>query len=278
MAPDANAIVPNDGQNQPANLLMVGPGLARIAISSTWRVVQWSATTSVGVGTQAVRALATGQGPVWVVQEVASGLRNLALQGLGLDPDVIPPARTPAIITLASSLTNGARNGSSPLTPEQLRAKGTDLLNRSADVTHEVDVHPAYERILTDLSPDEARILRFLAVDGAQPSVDVRTGRPLGIGSEMIESGMTMIGLQAGVRRSERTKPYLNNLYRLGLVWFSHEPLANPSRYQVLEVQPDVVEALKRAGRTGKTVRRRIELTAFGEDFCRVCFPLGVDQ
>jgi hypothetical protein len=93
----------------------------------------------------------------------------------------------------------------------------------------------------------------------------------------MIASGLTMIGLQAGVRKMERTKPYLNNLYRLGLVWFSHETLSDPGRYQVLEVQPDVTAALKRAGRAGKTVRRTIELTPFGEDFCAVCLPLDTN-
>jgi hypothetical protein len=59
----------------------------------------------------------------------------------------------------------------------------------------------------------------------------------------------------------------------LGLIWFSRERLEDPLRYQVLEAQPDVVEALRRAGR-GTTVRRSIHLTPFGEDFCRLCLPL----
>jgi hypothetical protein len=82
-----------------------------------------------------------------------------------------------------------------------------------------------------------------------------------------------MIGLQAGVRHLERTPADLNNLERLGLVWFSREQVADPSRYQVVEVQPDVLEALKQAGRSPRTVHRSIHLTPFGEDFCQVCFP-----
>ncbi|MGH2763463.1 MAG: hypothetical protein ACRDLD_12950 [Thermoleophilaceae bacterium] len=42
----------------------------------------------------------------------------------------------------------------------------------------------------------------------------------------------------------------------------------------MLEAQPDVTEA-KRKGSRGKTVRRSIALTPFGEDFCRVCLPLA---
>lgn len=134
------------------------------------------------------------------------------------------------------------------------------------------DTHPAYERILAELTPDEARIIRFLYREGPQPTVDVRTNRPLGIGSELIEAGLSMIGRQAGVRNLNRTNAYLNNLFRLGLVWFSREEV-EPSRYQVVEVQPEVQQAMSRAGRAPKTIRRSIHLTPFGEDFCRTCLP-----
>jgi len=82
-----------------------------------------------------------------------------------------------------------------------------------------------------------------------------------------------MIAAQAGCPYPDRVPAYLNNLYRLGLVWSSREPLEDPVRYQVLEAQPDVVEAMREAGRP-KTVRRSIHLTPFGEDFCDVCLPL----
>jgi hypothetical protein len=40
----------------------------------------------------------------------------------------------------------------------------------------------------------------------------------------------------------------------------------------VLEAQPEVAEAIKRAGRA-RVVRRSIRLTPFGEDFCATCLP-----
>jgi hypothetical protein len=70
-----------------------------------------------------------------------------------------------------------------------------------------------------------------------------------------------------------RVKRYLDNLYRLGLIWFSREQLENQARYQVLEAQPDVIEAMDEARRT-RTIRRSIHLTPFGEDFCSTCLPL----
>jgi hypothetical protein len=122
------------------------------------------------------------------------------------------------------------------------------------------------------MAPDEARVLRFLAAEGPQPAIDVRTGRPLGIGSELIAGGLSMIGLRAGVRDIQRTNAYQNNLFRLGLIWFSREEV-DPTRYQVVEVQPDVATAIKQAGRMPRIVRRSIHLTPFGEDFCRMCLP-----
>lgn len=158
---------------------------------------------------------------------------------------------------------------------EILQRRGAGLLAQAADVAFEEATHPAYGRILDELTPDEARILRLMATKGAQPAVDVRTGRPLRIGSEMIAAGLTVIGAEAGCRYVERVPSYLNNLFRLGLIWFSHEELHDLRGYQVLEAQPEVAEAMKRAGRAARVVRRSIALTPFGEDFCRVCLPLG---
>ena len=152
-----------------------------------------------------------------------------------------------------------------------LRRRGEELLRESADVRIDQDSHPAYMRILDALAPDEARILRFLAGHGSQPAVDVRAGLPLA--SELRAQGRTMVAEEAGCRHRDRVYAYLNNLHRLGLVWFLREPLKDAARYQVLEAQPEVVEALKEGGRTARTVRRSIVLTPFGEDFCATCLP-----
>ena len=57
------------------------------------------------------------------------------------------------------------------------------------------------------------------------------------------------------------------------MVWFSRETLRDPLRYQVLEAQPEVLEAIHSVSQA-KVVRRSIHLTPFGEDFCDTCLPL----
>ena len=102
----------------------------------------------------------------------------------------------------------------------------------------------------------------------------MRTWRPLDVGSRVVAPGLSMIGRHAGVRYAERVPAYLNNLNRLGLIWFSREPVDSRSAYQVLEAQPDVIEAIKQAGRA-RVVHRSIQLTPFGRDFCEMALPEG---
>jgi hypothetical protein len=102
--------------------------------------------------------------------------------------------------------------------------------------------------------------------------VDVRNWRPLGIGSHVVAPGLNMIGQHAGCLMVDRVPVYLSNLFRLGLIWFSRDAIPDIGPYQVLEAQPQVTEALKRAGR-GTTVRRSVRLTPFGEQFCAATLP-----
>lgn len=157
-------------------------------------------------------------------------------------------------------------------TPDELRTSGDRLIALSAEPAGADDgAHPAFEHILRQLTPDEVRILRLLFSDGAQPAIDVRTNRPFGVGAETVAAGLSMISEVAGSRHHDRIASYLGNLHRLGLIWFSKEQVA-VQKYELLQVQPHVLEAMSSGGRYAKTVRRRIEITPFGRDFYRTCF------
>ena len=101
----------------------------------------------------------------------------------------------------------------------------------------------------------------------------MRSVQLIGLGSQVVAEGLNMIGTQAGCRDLERVHAYLDNLNRLGLIWFSKQPIDDPTAYQVLEAQPSVLEAVRGASRA-KTTQRSIRLTPFGRDFCEVCLPL----
>jgi Abortive infection alpha len=260
------------------------PGLARIAASAWWHTTEWAVHASVKASRRLAAAALSPEKAIELAQDVvqrteqaltelinATDERRRAVNGAA-------PVGTPAR-RASSDVAGKSRRPSSELggldrsgRPRySLRDEGESLLRRSRDVRHEVDAHPAYERILSELAPDEGRVLRLLLLEGPQPAVDVRTGGPLGmLKSSLIAPGISMIGARAGCRYVERVPSYLNNLFRLGLIWFSRETLRDHLKYQVLEAQPEVLEAIHSV-RFAKVVRRSIHLTPFGEDFCQTC-------
>jgi hypothetical protein len=238
--------------------------LGRLAFGGWRRSATWAVNSTLRLGESIVRGTLAGESPAKVIDdaraEVVDGFRRL----LGTNESETAPWSKPR--------PEDGDEEDANLAP--LRARGEALLSRSAEVESDsTAAHPSYARILGQLAPDEARILRLLAVQGPQAAVDVRTWRPLGVGSHVATPGLTMIDRHAGCLYADRVPAYLSNLYRLGLIWFSRDPMRDQSVYQVLEAQPEVLEALERGGRK-VTLRRSIELTPFGEHFCATCLPL----
>ena len=259
---------PNEPSEDPSLLRSV-PSLARIAAAAYWRSARWTVRASARAGSRVFRAAAIGQEPGELFRSTGAEMRERARRVLGI-ADI--RGERPAEVTPE------AEEAEREEARQSLRDRGAELLRRSADVNFDEDSHPAYTRILEDLAPDEGRILRLLALEGPQPSVDVRSGwLPVKAASEMVASGLNMIGVEAGCRHLDDVPAYLNNLFRLGLVWFSSEQLSDLSSYQVLEAQPDVAEALRAAGHT-RTVRRSVNLTPFGKDFCELCLPFETGE
>ena len=250
------------------------PGVARIAGTAWLRSAQWA----IGSGTRSARNLAramtdpaaAGELVRGVAEDVAEATRTIYSVAAAVSDGVpLPRALLQASVSLSAMI--APDDGPEHEGEKTLRERGEELLRKSRDVWSEDEAHPAYGRILEDLAPDEARILLLLLRGGPQPSVDVRTGGPVGmVSSSLISGGLTMIGPRAGVRYLDEVPAYLNNLFRLGLVWFSREQLEDPLEYQVVEAQPDVLEAMHSV-RFPKIVRRSIHLTPFGVDFCRTC-------
>lgn len=251
------------------------PGIARVAARGWWQTAQWSVGNSLRVGQRLAQAAVSGESAAELVEEASTELRAGARRLLGIvDAD---GRLTDAFTELVGDAAWRPGAGSGAVGPS-LRDRGAALLRASADVEYEQGSHPAYERMLGELAPDEARILRLLYRDGPQPAVDIRSGLAFVPGSRLLAQGFSMIGAEAGLRSIDQVPAYLNNLNRLGLIWFAREPVIERARYQVLEVQPEVLEALKEAGRFSHIVRRSVHLTAMGRDFCDVTLPLDTAE
>jgi Abortive infection alpha len=264
------------------------PGLARLAATAWLHGAEWALGESLKVSLRLVDAATSPQSAARLIEDTRRTARSIVrdLYNAAKLDERVPGAASAAdvarkvsdAVPFAPRTDDESENGggrehgqSHNGVPRSLREEGEALLRLSRDVHYEFDAHPAYQRILSELAPDEGRILRLLLLEGPQPSIDVRTGGPVGmVRSRLVAPGLSMIGARAGCRYVERVPAYLNNLFRLGLIWFSRETLHDPTRYQVLEAQPDVLEAINSVPHA-KVIRRSIHLTPFGEDFCRVC-------
>jgi hypothetical protein len=285
------------------------PGVIRLAATAWWHTTEWSVGLSLKATRRLAEVAISPNRAPQLVEDIREAARGAARELLGMTDieerlrnvsdagdaarrvaDSVPGAgRALRVVEGSEVVRRVADVVNAPATertadvrvlPDRRRrdrnghdsslaTRGEELLYRSRDVHYEEDAHPAYERLLDSLAPDEARILRMMLLHGPQPAVDIRTGGPLGlISSQLIAPGLNMIGPRAGLRYVERVPSYLTNLNRLGLIWFSRETLRDPMRYQVLEAQPDVLAAIHSV-RAAKIVRRSIHLTPFGEGFCR---------
>jgi hypothetical protein len=254
------------------------PGLVRLGVTTVAHTAGWGALAYARTWGRVARAMVDPREMAALSDDLSAVAGQLAEAARSVaDGGPISEAMErwglPALERTREALAARGTRPQLETESQRLRRAGEDLLRRSRDVWGADSRHPAYAGILRDLAPDEARILVFLLKDGPQPCVDVERGGAVGrLQTERgLARGLTMIGSRASVRYPDAVPQYLNNLTRLGLVWTSPEPVADLLRYQVLEAQPDVLEAVHSVHRA-RTVRRSIHLTPFGQDFARICF------
>lgn len=251
------------------------PGLARVVAVSSFRIGAWAAGTGLRAGQRLVDVglHPSHAGELAEDLQAAAQAITRALVGTDMEARMRHVATgNPVVKGVAHAVEAVSPTPPPPDEPEPVNAlheAGQRLLRQSRDVWNDDAGHPAYARIISELAPDEGRILVLLLRRGPQATLDVRTGGLVGtVSSSLVKSNLNMIGALAGCRHVDRVPSYLHNLSRLGLIWFSKETLRDPQEYQVLEAQPEVLEAM-RSVRRSKVVRRSIHLTPFGEDFCR---------
>lgn len=241
--------------------------LARLAAAMTQRATGYSLESGVRTGTRMGYAAMNATSPAELLTEVRAVALD-ELQRSGID---IGERQSEWLQAHEDAVDDR------PVTAEQLRQRGEQLLSKSAEISRDEAFHPAYPSILEELAADEARVLRLLATEGMQASLDVYDKQYLPFRSQLVARNLSMVGSDAGCRRPERTPVYLQNLRRLGLIRFTDEPVENLKRYQVLDAQPHIEAAIEQTKRP-KTVYGSIQLTELGIDFCESCLPVTVDH
>jgi hypothetical protein len=161
--------------------------------------------------------------------------------------------------------------------PEPLRTAMSELLDRSVGETGGQGREYLFGSIVSQLVPDEARILAALSLDTPVAAVDIvakQVGRST---TRVILANVSTVGSAAGVAVPENTATYLARLHGFGLVEFGPAADGLNDQFAALNGDAAVTAAKARIERdklgSAKVVRKRLTLSALGREFWSACAP-----
>ncbi|WP_166769377.1 DUF4393 domain-containing protein [Xanthomonas arboricola] len=220
--------------------------------------------------TRAVNAALTPiEGLVWGVEKIRDFVRERVAAKLENVPpeDVQQPKPHIAVPAIEALRYTGAESDLSELY--------ANLLATSMDKSTAYRVHPGFVDIIKNMSPDEARIMRFLATDGDQPLINIKL--------IVNEQGhfrtphryVSLIGIKAGCEHPPLAASYLDNLARLGMIIIPERYLTMDEAYEEIENFPQIKSIREvLSGQEGMRVeieRLKVEVTDLGNQFIRAC-------
>lgn len=159
---------------------------------------------------------------------------------------------------------------------EVLRELYANLLAASMDVKTVSMAHPSLVEIIKQLTPDEARLLKFFSTAVTLPIISVQAhivGEPGGFVEVL--TNFSLFGRDAGCEHPHLVPAYLDNLARLGLIQVPDKWYVGEGAYQELENHPSVVEAKEQIdgqeGRRAEIDKKFVEITHLGQQFIDAC-------
>lgn len=215
-------------------------------------------------------ALAPVEALVWGVEQIRSFVRDRVATKLdNVPPEDVqqpkPHIAVPAIEALRYT-------GDEP----ELSELYANLLATSMDKATAYRAHPAFVDMIKNMSPDEARIMRFLTTNGSQPLVNIKATLKESGGFNITHRHLSLIGLKASCEHPPLAANYLDNLVRLGLIEIpSTRRIKSDDPYKEIEDHSDVKTILESL-RTNETFtieveKLKLELTDLGKQFVRTC-------
>ena len=162
--------------------------------------------------------------------------------------------------------------------PAPLRTAMTELLDRSALSDGKQSQEYLFGTIVSQLVPDEARMLAALATGRTFAVLDVlaresgRSGR-----TRPLLTNASTLGAAAGVAVPSSTPTYLTRLEAFGLVEFVSSSDELSSQFESLRSDPTVRVARDEADHgkqtSSKLTRKAVRLSPLGREFWNACAP-----
>lgn len=163
----------------------------------------------------------------------------------------------------------------------EIRELYANLLSNSMNSVVKNGVHPSFVEIINQLSPDEAKILKFMHTHNRGiPTIGIKLVFSHG-GHAVVLRDFSNVPELSGCEHALESEKYIDNLVRLGLAkrsvqeWYHDEGVYEPlKKHKHIYSQFCQYEAAIQKEDTLKSVEYEkgfCELTAFGKSFCRSC-------
>jgi hypothetical protein len=161
--------------------------------------------------------------------------------------------------------------------PAPLRTAMAELLTRASESTATKSREYLFGTIVSQLVPDEARMLAVLAQGKRYAVVDVVAKHVGRSATRTILANASLLGAAADISPARNAATYLTRLAGLGLVEFGPAADDLGEEYDRLAVDAAVQEARALIDRnkmgSAKLIRKSVALSALGHDFWSACAP-----
>lgn len=161
---------------------------------------------------------------------------------------------------------------------EELSQMFVNLLANSMDKDTAQKAHPSFVNIISELSPDEARLLKTISTESILPKLDItlnhKTPENRDAGHTYISENFTHLGTKAKLQYPDLTSSYLSNLERLNIiscpVGMIAESYTEKTHYKSLREDSLVTNLQEKYKKEGKEVELHegiIRITDYGKLF-----------
>ncbi|HZZ96613.1 MAG TPA: Abi-alpha family protein [Jatrophihabitantaceae bacterium] len=179
--------------------------------------------------------------------------------------------RTTAEEQRAVNYIRNADPGTAPL-----RSAMSELLERSVEATRTDSREYLFGTIISQLVPDEARILAAMSDGTTFAAADVVV-KPRRGAQRTILANVSSVGRQAGLVSPDNVPTYLGRLHNFGLITFDEEDEDLGVQYDILATDQTVQNArhsvdARRRG-TVKLERKTVGMSQFGQEFWTASDP-----
>ena len=150
-----------------------------------------------------------------------------------------------------------------------------NLLANAMDKDQVKKAHPSFVNVISELSPDEARLLKKIATSEVLPKLDVRVREktPGNPGYQYVLTNFTDLGSIASLNYPDLASTYISNLERLNIVSCTigdfQESYTNKEHYKPLQDSP-IIRDLRESVKDKYDVEIKegiIKITEFGKLF-----------